>query len=132
MLHRNQIQALSLVALLALMLILVGTLFLPYSSVLLWAAVCYTLMSPIYNAIMRRIKAGSRFYEVKRHFFAGFFALGTVVLMAGAFLFIVFQVVGQGRDFVESAMSYIERNPDFFRANPAGQTVAQTISYNFV
>jgi len=135
MLHRNQIQALSLVALLALMLILVGTLFLPYSSVLLWAAVCYTLMSPIYNAIMRRIKAGSRFYEVKRHFFAGFFALGTVVLMAGAFLFIVFQVVGQGRDFVESAMSYIERNPDFFRANPAGQTVAQTIkdvSLNYI
>lgn len=127
MLQRKQIQALSLIALLAVMVMLVGTLFLPYSSVLLWAAVFYILISPLYNAILRRMRPASRLYEIKRHFLAGLFALGTVVLMAGAFLFIAFQIIGQGREFVEGAMSYVERNPDFFRTNPAGLTIARTI-----
>ncbi len=125
--QRKQIQALSLIALLAIMLILVGTLFLPYASVLLWAAISYVLISPLYNLILRRMKPGSRLYEAKRHALAGIFALGTVIVMVGMFTFLVFQLVAQGKEFVEGTMSYIEGNPDFFRSNPLGLTLAKTI-----
>ncbi len=127
MLQRKQIQALSLVALLAIMVILVGMLFLPYSSVLLWAAVFYILLSPLYNLILRHMKPGSRLYELRRHLLAGSFALGTVILMSGAFVFISFQIIGQGREFVEEARELMERNPDFFRTNSLGITIAQTV-----
>lgn len=127
MMQRKQIQALSLVALLAIMVILVGTLFLPYSSVLLWAAVCYILMSPLYNLILKQIKPGTRLYEAKRHLLAGFFALGTVVIMVGVITFLVFQLVAQGKEFIEGTMVYIGNNPDFFRANPLGQNIAKII-----
>lgn len=109
------------------MVILVGRLFLPYSSVLLWAAVCYILISPLYNLIMRRLKPSKPLYEVKRHFLAGVFALGTVLFMAGAFLFIAFQIVGQGKEFVENAKLFIESNPDFFRTNSIGLFLADTV-----
>lgn len=127
MLQRKQIQGLSFLALLAIMVILVGRLFLPYASVLLWAAVCYILISPLYNLIIRRMKPGKRLYEVKRHFLAGIFALVTVLVMAGTFLFIAFQIVGQGKEFVEDAKVFIEGNPDFFRTNSIGLFLAKTV-----
>ena len=46
MAQRKQIQAISIIALLALMIVLMGMVFLPYASVLLWTAVCYILVSP--------------------------------------------------------------------------------------
>ncbi len=109
------------------MVILVGRLFLPYSSVLLWAAVCYILMSPLYNAILRRMNKASRLYEAKRHLLAGSFALGTVFLLSGVFLFLSFQLIGQGKDFVEEARAFIEGNPDFFRTNPLGLYLAKAV-----
>jgi predicted PurR-regulated permease PerM len=127
MMQRKQIQSLSLIALLALMIILMGRIFLPYTSVLLWSAVAYILISPLYMKIVRRMDRTKRFFEIKRHFLAGLFAVLTVLVMAGIFFFIGFQVIGQGRVFIEEAKSFIEANPHFFSNTDAGTTIAAVV-----
>jgi len=121
------IQGLSLIGLLALMLILMGKVFLPYMSVILWSAVCYILISPLHSWILRRMNRKSRLYEIRRYLLAGFFAVGTVMLLAGVFLFVGFQVIGQGRLFLEQARSFLEANPQFFSTTEVGAKIASTV-----
>lgn len=127
MMQRKQIQSLSLIALLALMIILMGRIFLPYTSVLLWSAVAYILISPLYMKLVRLMDRTKRFFEIKRHLLAGLFAVLTVFIMAGVFFFVGFQVIGQGRVFIEEAKSFIEANPHFFRNTDAGTAIAAVV-----
>ena len=108
MAQRKQIQAISIIALLALMIVLMGMVFLPYASVLLWTAVCYILVSPLYFKILRKMDAGKRLYELKRHFLSGFFAVGTVLIMGGVFFFVMVQLIGQGRIFLAAIQRFLE------------------------
>ena len=117
----------SIIALLALMIVLMGMVFLPYSSVLLWTAVCYILASPFYNGILRRRDKSKRFYEVKRHFLAGSFAVGTVLIMGGVFFFIGFQLIGQGRLFLEGVRTFLAVNPRFFADTETGTAIADIV-----
>ena len=113
MAQKNKIQAISFLVLLGLMLLLMGMLFLPYASVLLWAAVCYILLSPLYTKIIRRMDKRKRLYEIKRYFLAGLFSVGTVLIMAGIFFFLGFQLIGQGKIFIERAKEFVLLNPNF-------------------
>lgn len=125
--QRKRIQSFSLVALLALMIILMGRVFLPYMSVILWSAVCYILVSPSYAMIVRRMNPKKRLYEAKRHLLAGVYSVGTVLIMAGIFFFIGFQLIGQGKIFIESARDFISGNPNFFRDSEIGTTIASLV-----
>lgn len=127
MAQKNKIQAISFLVLLGLMLLLMGMLFLPYASVLLWAAVCYILVSPLYTKILRRMNKRKRLYEMKRYFLAGVFSVGTVLIMAGIFFFLGFQLIGQGRVFIERAKDFISLNPNFFSTTDAGATIASLV-----
>ncbi len=125
--RKKQIQSISFVALLALMLILMGMVFLPYVSVLLWSAVAYILISPIYLRLERRILRQKRFLGPKRYLLAGVFAVGTVLIMAGVVFFVGFQLIGQGKNFIEESMAYLEQNPLFFSETPVGSTIAVAV-----
>jgi len=127
MVQKNKIQAISFLVLLGLMLLLMGMLFLPYASVLLWAAVCYILASPLYTKILRRMDKRKRLYEVKRYFLAGAFSVGTVLIMAGIFFFLGFQLIGQGKIFIERAKEFVALNPNFFSTTDAGTTIATLV-----
>ena len=128
MAQRKQIQAISIIALLALMIVLMGMVFLPYASVLLWTAVCYILVSPLYFKILRKMDAGKRLYELKRHFLSGFFAVGTVLIMGGVFFFVMVQLIGQGRIFLAAIQRFLEVNPYFFAETDAGATIARMVN----
>lgn len=125
--QRKQIQSISFGALLALMLILMSMIFLPFSSVLLWSAVFYILISPLYTRILNRMNSKKKLYETKRHLLAGVFALGTVLIMIGIFFFIGFQLIGQGKIFLEETKVFIEGNPHFFRNTEQGTQIATII-----
>lgn len=125
--QRKQIQSLSFTILLGLMMILMGRLFLPFSSILLWSAVFYILFSPFYTKILRRMNSSKKFYETKRHLLAGFFALCTVLLMAFIFCFIGSQLLGQGKIFADEAKKFIEVNPHFFSSTETGTTIAALV-----
>ena len=114
-------------ALLALMIILMSMVFLPYASVLLWTSVCYILASPLYIRILRKMNRNGKLYEMKRHLLAGTFALVTVLLMAGVFFFVGIQLIGQGKHFLEGIKKFIEVNPYFFNSTDTGKTIANLV-----
>jgi predicted PurR-regulated permease PerM len=127
MAQRKQIQNISFIALLAIMLMLMGMVFLPYLSVLLWSAVCYILLSPLHSRLLRHMNPGKKLFEIKRYFLAGVFSVGTVLIMAGIFFFIGFQLIGQGKHFLEAAKRFVEANPFFFQNTEAGTTIASAV-----
>lgn len=109
------------------MVILMGKLMLPYMSVILWSAVTYILISPLYTSIIRRLNPAMRGYELIRHFLAGVFSLGTVLLLAGMFFFIGFQLLGQGKVFLEEARKWLTANPEFFRTSIIGTRITTVV-----
>jgi len=125
--QRKQIQAISFLALFALMVILMSMLFLPFSSVILWSSVFYIVFSPLYAAILRRMNSKKKLYEIKRHLLAGSFALGTMAIMVGIFVFIGFQLIGQGRLFLVQAQDFVAANPHFFSRTELGMTIASLV-----
>ncbi|HPO01955.1 AI-2E family transporter [Treponema zuelzerae] len=127
MAQRKQIQALSFIALLGIMLILLGRVLLPYLTVLLWSAVTYILISPLYNRLLGLVSQKARFFEIYRRFLAGVFALGTVLMMSGIAVFLGFQLVGQIRVFIDQARTFINENPHFFRNDGLGANISAMV-----
>lgn len=127
MVQRKQIQSLSLIGLLCIMLILMGKLMLPYMTVILWAAIMYILISPIYSNIIKKLNHSSKSYEFLRHLLAGFFALGTVLILASILIFLGFQISGQLKAFLDGVKNWVKENPDFFKTNLWGAKISQAV-----
>ncbi len=127
MMHRNQIQFLSFIALLGVMFILMCRIFLPFAGVILWSAFLYILASPLHTRAVRCLRQGTRLYDVKRHLIAGAFAVGTVAIVSGALFYLGFQLFGQVRLLVEGARDFVAGNPNFFKSSRTGMEIADLV-----
>lgn len=107
--NKQTVQTISFFILLALMLFLVGKLFLPYASVLLWSSITYMFISPIYNAILSKMNTQKKSFPLKKRLLAGSFAIFTVLLVTGILSFVVIKIFGQGKILVQEATSFFER-----------------------
>lgn len=125
--QRIPIQAVSIVALLALMIFFMGQIFLPYASVILWSAVFYILLRPLYKKILRKMDSGKKFYQFKRHFLAGVFSVGTVVLVAFLFSFLLINLAGQISAFVNELIAFTNSNIYFFSGTEAGREISDFV-----
>ena len=104
-------QTVSFFLLLAVTLMLVGKVFLPYMSVLLWSAILYTISSPLYHKIIGSFNAESRFFRTKCRVAAAFFSVGTVILVAGISFFFVTKLIGQGQMLARKIMNFFIQHP---------------------
>ncbi len=111
MLQKNKqtVQTISFFILLAIMLFLVGKLFLPYASVLLWSSITYMFVSPVYNKILSKMNTKKKSFPLKKRLLAGTFAILTVLLVAGVLSFVVIKIFGQGKILVQEATAFFER-----------------------
>lgn len=125
--QRIPIQAVSIVALLALMIFLMGEIFLPYASVLLWSAVFYILLRPLYKKILLRMNPKKKLYSLQRRLLAGVFSLGTVVVVFFLFSFLVVNLAGQITVFVNELISFMNSNLEFFNESETGRKISDTV-----
>lgn len=102
------LQTVSFFILFALMLFLVGKLFLPYASVLLWSAIIYILVSPLYNKILSKMDKNKKGFVIKKRLLAGFFSILTVLVVAGILSFVIVKIFGQGRILIQSLTNFLE------------------------
>lgn len=107
--HRNTLQTISILTLVAVMLILVGMIFLPYASVLLWAALIYILVNPLYNKILKRMNPNKRGYNIKKQLLAGTFAVMTVLILTGIMCFVVIKIFGQAKLLAQNIYTATEK-----------------------
>ncbi len=121
--NKQTIQTVSFFILLAVMLFLVGKLFLPYASVLLWSSVIYMLASPLYNRLLSKMDKEKKTFAIKKRLLAGFFSVFTVLIVAGILSFAVIKIFGQGKVLVQNIDSIIEKIN-----SPENENVRQNIA----
>ena len=99
-------QTVSFFVLLAITVVLVARVFLPYASVLLWSAILYTISGPLYHNIIKKLNAESRWFKMRRRVVAAAFSVGIVILVAGILFFFVIKLIGQGQMFAKKIMDF--------------------------
>lgn len=124
---KKQIQSTVLIVFFIFITALVMILFLPYVSLLIWAAVFYIIISPLYKKIISKMDRKKRSFRFKKNLLAAFFSASTILIMAGIFLFIGFQLAGQGKFLIEEAKQFIADNPDFFSNSKIGSTITEAV-----
>ena len=95
--NRKIIPAVSILALVSFMIIMVLLIFLPYASVILWAIFIYILTSPLYNKIISCLNPTAKCYALKRSLIAAGFSILTVTIIVAACAFVAIKVFGQGK-----------------------------------
>lgn len=115
-----QFQTISFFILLAITLTLVAKVFLPYASVLLWAAILYIISAPLYHKVIVHFNVEKKGYHIKRRIIAGFFSVGIVLLVAGTLFFFVIKLVGQGQILARKIMNFFTQHPHLFELNQKG------------
>lgn len=100
-------QTVSFFIILAITVVLVARVFLPYASVLLWSAIFYIVLGPLYQRVIQNLNQKSRWFGTCRRVIAGTFAVGAVIIIAATLSFFVIKLIGQGQMFAK-------RIADFF------------------
>lgn len=92
-----QIQSYLFLLLYAVLFIIVGRLFQPFLSVLVWAGVAYAITQPLYTRFAL-LKNGTERPAWLRSLMAGLFALAVLVMIVGPMILIAFVLIGQLND----------------------------------
>ena len=108
-------QTVSFFIILAITVVLVARVFLPYASVLLWSAILYIMFAPLYHKLLRKLKQESRWFNIRRKIIAASFSVGIIILVAGILFFFAIKLIGQGQMFVKKMMDFFVTHPQLFR-----------------
>lgn len=108
-------QTVSFFIILAITVVLVARVFLPYASVLLWSAILYTLFGPLYHRIIKKMDTNSRWFKMKRRIIAAAFSVGTIVLVGGIVFFFAIKLIGQAQMFAKKSMNFFVEHPHLLK-----------------
>ena len=99
---------------------LVARLYYPFLTILLWSALLYVLLLPLFNRITRE---GSErpMKGFGRNLVAGSFSLLGVLIVIVPLAFLAFNMVRQVGDFARDAVRALENNPDILDLSPNGR-----------
>ncbi|MFZ2913887.1 MAG: AI-2E family transporter [Rectinemataceae bacterium] len=98
--------------------ILVGRLFYPFLTVLLWSGLLYSFLDPLYIKIVGQPALGKK-RPLKHSIVAGIMALLGVALLVVPVIFLGIALVRQVVDIAGSAVRFIEENPGLLDLSPA-------------
>lgn len=121
-------QTVSFFIIMAITVVLVARVFLPYASVLLWSAILYIMFGPLYRKLLKKLNPDSRWFKMKQRIIAASFSVGIILLVAGILFFFVIKLIGQGQMFVKKVMNFFITHPQLFRMQkdaPLNQLVMQ-------
>ena len=107
--------------------LLIGMLY-PFSTVILWTALLYLLIRPLYIKCETKLNKAKKTYGIKRHALAGGFSIGTLLLIIGPLTVICILLVQQGISFLDSAEKFISQNQNFAKEGGLLQKVANFLS----
>ena len=107
-------QTVSFFIILAITVVLVARVFLPYASVLLWSAILYIMFGPLYHKLLKKLKPESRWFKMQQRIIAATFSVGIIILVAGVLFFFAIKLIGQGQMFVKKMMDFFITHPQLF------------------
>lgn len=104
-------QTASFFIILAITVVLVARIFLPYASVLLWSVIFYIMIGPFYHKLIKRLNQKSRWFGLYRRVIAGAFSVGAIVVIAATMFFFVIKLIAQGRTFASEIVGFFQTHP---------------------
>jgi len=106
-------------ALFIILLALVARLFAPFLTIILWAALLYAFLSPLYDRFSGNTR-GKPLKEPWRTSFAALFAIVSVLIILVPIILLGIAMIGQLRDLVRSILRTLAANPSILDLSPAG------------
>ncbi|MDR1956684.1 MAG: AI-2E family transporter [Treponema sp.] len=99
-------------AILLLLLIVVGKMFAPFFTVLLWSTMFYVLLSPVHHRLIKKLERNRPHGIILKNILAAVFAVGTVVIILIPLLFVSFQCIQQIIDLIRLIRDMFYTQPD--------------------
>lgn len=122
-----QVKKLGLLGVFLGLFVLVGTLFYPFLTVILWSGIFYAFLFPLYRRLSARRDNTAR-AGAARTAIAAVLALGGVLLIAVPAVLLGLTMVRQLGGMLHSALEEIEKNPSIIGISPDGPVA--TFLYN--
>ena len=113
--NKRTLQTIFIYALFALFFVLLIRMFYPFFTVILWTALLYIIIYPLYKKFHNKLNPEKKGYQLKRRFLAGGFSLGTMIIIIAFFGLLVFMLTKQLVSFLVDAEQFIVNNPNFFK-----------------
>lgn len=108
---RKSVQTYAFGAILIALLIMVGRLFAPFFTVLLWSTLLYVLLNPLHQRVVRKLNLSRMRGIVLRNIWAAVFSVGTVILILIPVLFVSAQFFRQIIELIRMARDSFNQNP---------------------
>ena len=109
------VQSYVFAAILILLLLLVGRLFAPFFTALLWSTLLYILVSPLHQRVIRRLDFSTRAGRIRKNIWAAVFTLGTIVIILIPLSLVGTVFFRQILELVRSGRDAVSRQPEFLR-----------------
>jgi predicted PurR-regulated permease PerM len=106
-----KVQNIAFALILVLLLLMVGRLFAPFFTVLLWSTLLYVILSPLHRRVIRKVDFSTRKGMILKNVWAAVFALGTMVIILIPLFFIVSLFSRQIADLIRYSREIFSRRP---------------------
>ncbi|HOJ98845.1 MAG TPA: AI-2E family transporter [Termitinemataceae bacterium] len=114
--HKLSIQNIFFFVLFVVFFLLVGRIFLPFTTIILWSTLLYILFNPLYSRLETRLNPKKPLYEVRKSLLAAFFSIATMILIILPLLWILFQLYHQLVSLSRLLIHFFTQNPNFLDA----------------
>ncbi len=117
-LEKNTIQRLIFFAVFIVLFVLVMRLFMPFLTVLLWAAILFGFLDPVYVRLAGIKNAGigkKRFASLRRALSAGLVSISAVFIIVVPLSMLVFLLIKQSSDAIGDILEFLKSNPYVFK-----------------
>lgn len=108
--NKNTLQTICIFALFAFLFFLIIFMMYPFSTVILWTALLYVLLRPLYILTVNKVTKNGKNVKIKRNLFAAIFAIGTLILIITPILIMGTTLIQQGISFLQATETYIKQN----------------------
>jgi predicted PurR-regulated permease PerM len=106
-----RVQNIAFAFILVVLLVMVGRLFAPFFTVLLWSTLLYVILSPLHRRVIRKINFSTRKGMILKNIWAAVFALGTMVIILIPLVFVISLFSRQIADLVRYSHEVFSRKP---------------------
>jgi predicted PurR-regulated permease PerM len=133
--NKRTLQTIFIYALFALFFVLLIRMFYPFFTVILWTALLYIIIYPLYRKCHNKLNPEKKLYEFKRRVLAGGFSLGLMVIIIAVFGLIIFMLSKQLVSFLSETEKFLESNPNFFKESELFRKlseIAEKFGFGFV
>ena len=112
--NKRTLQTIFIYALFGLFFVLLIRMFYPFFTVILWTALLYITIYPLYKKCHNKLNPEKKTYQFKRRLLAGGFSVGTMLIIISFFGLLIFMLSKQLVSFLVDAEKFLVDNPNFF------------------